>query len=101
MNKDLDRALSAYDQAIKLKPDSTDYLTSRGLVLYQQGKYQDALASFNAALAINPKLPQALRLRGAAKGKLGDASGRDADIANAEALNDKVEILFKPYNVEL
>jgi hypothetical protein len=101
LNKDLDAALRACDQAIKLRPDSTDYPTSRGLVLYQQGRYQDALESFNAALAINPKLAQTLRLRGATKGKLGDASGRDADIAAAKALNDKVEILFKPYNVEL
>jgi hypothetical protein len=52
-------------------------------------------------LAIDPKFAPALRMRGATKGKLGDATGRDADIAAAKALNDKVETMFRPFNVEL
>ena len=101
LKEDLDTALRDCDQAIKLMPNIAGYRTSRALVLYQQGKYQDALEGFNAALALNPKLDPALLMRGATKGKLSDAGGHDADVAAAKAINGDVEISFKQFEVAL
>jgi tetratricopeptide (TPR) repeat protein len=79
------------DLAIKLKPGDPSTLESRALVLYQQGKYQDALSAYDAVLAINPRQASALLLRGYTKAKLGDQTGMAADIAAAKAANSAVE----------
>jgi hypothetical protein len=88
---ELDAALADCDQAIKLKPGDPSTLESRALVLYQQGKYQDALSAYDAVLAINPRQASALLLRGYTKAKLGDQAGMASDIAAAKAANSAVE----------
>ncbi len=88
---ELDAALADCDQAIKLKPGDPSTLESRALVLYQQGKYQEALSAYDAVLAINPRQASALLLRGYTKAKLGDQAGMASDIAAAKAANSAVE----------
>lgn len=99
MKVDLDKALDDCDQAIKLKPGNAPLLDSRAFVLYQQGKFQDALQAYDAALAINGKLAVALFMRGHTKDKLGDTAGKDADIAAAVKIQPNVADRFQLYNV--
>ena len=98
---DLDKALDDCDQAIKLKPSNAPLLDSRAFVLYQQGKFQDALQAYNAALAVNDKLAPSLLMRGYTKGKLGDAAGKDADIAAAAKIQPNVANMLLLYDVSL
>jgi tetratricopeptide (TPR) repeat protein len=47
-------ALIALDKSLKIAPDDDWYLTWRGLALNKLERYQEALTSFEKALAINP-----------------------------------------------
>lgn len=57
------RALELFDQAIKLNPAVT-YFCNRGLALESLMRFDEALASFDRFLAVNPHEPRALNNRG-------------------------------------
>jgi len=101
IKNDLDAALADCNQSVRLKPDDPLDLDSRAFVLYQQGKYQEAVSAYDAALAVNPRLAESLFMRGHAKGKLGDAAGMAADIAAAKTIKPDIENEFQPYDVDL
>jgi tetratricopeptide (TPR) repeat protein len=88
---EMEIAAADCDKAVQIRPQDANLVANRAMVLYISEKYKDALAGFDAALAINPKIPFALLVRGYAKGKLGDAAGKDADIAAAKTLNPDVQ----------
>jgi predicted aspartyl protease len=96
---DLDGALADCDKSLTLEPGTAATLDSRAFVLFQQGKYQDALAGYNAALAADPHLAPALLMRGYTRGMLGDASGKEADLASAQAADPNVQAEFKRIGV--
>jgi Tfp pilus assembly protein PilF len=52
--KELTRALTLLEQAIKLDPTATAAYNSLGNVYYQQRRYQQALTMYQKALAIDP-----------------------------------------------
>lgn len=65
---DLDRALASLDNALERKPDFAAALTTRGGILAEQGKWNEARRDFEAALKVDPRddgalygLSQALR----------------------------------------
>lgn len=89
-NRDLKRARSDCDAAVRALPSNASYLDSRGFVALRQGDWTTAIADFNAALAINPRLAWALYLRGVAKGQLGQADAAARDLAAATAINPRV-----------
>jgi tetratricopeptide (TPR) repeat protein len=47
-------ALSAYDTAIKQRPDRPEAWAGRGMVLSDQGRYTEAIESYAQALALDP-----------------------------------------------
>ncbi len=49
-----ERAVALYDIAIALAPDYFEALNNRGNALRELGRATDALASFDAALRLNP-----------------------------------------------
>jgi hypothetical protein len=57
--KELTRALTLLEQAIKLDPTAKAAYNSLGNVYYQQGRYQQALAMYQKALAIDPDYAKA------------------------------------------
>jgi tetratricopeptide (TPR) repeat protein len=85
--KDLDAALDDCDQSLKQTPQNATALVNRGLVLYRQGKYQEAVAACDAALAADPKQARSFYLRGRSKAKLGDVTGGSSDMAAAQAMD--------------
>lgn len=55
MQYQYEQALTDFDQAIKLQPDSEVFLRRRGETYLLMGKYDDALGDFNKGLIINPE----------------------------------------------
>ncbi|HVC33744.1 MAG TPA: tetratricopeptide repeat protein [Chloroflexota bacterium] len=50
----LDPALAVYNTLLELVPESVSSWTERGIILGRLGRYREALASFDRALAIDP-----------------------------------------------
>src|SRR6185437_13934461 len=61
---DLDQAFADCQKAVQLSPGDAHVLDSKGMVLYQQGKYQDALAVYDEVLKTEPRAPASLLMRG-------------------------------------
>lgn len=96
---DLDAALADCDAAVRLKPRDDTILDSRAFVLYQQGKYQEALAAYDQVLAINARSAPSLLMRGYAKGMLGDSAGKAADIQAAMRAMPDIQRTFQQYDI--
>lgn len=91
----LEEALQDCELALKTRPQDASTMDSKGLVLYQLGRYQDALKTYDKALTIEPDLADSLFMRGHTKYRLGDTAGGDADIAAAKAINTNVQNTFR------
>jgi tetratricopeptide (TPR) repeat protein len=57
-----------------------------GLVYPRQRRYDKAIADYDAALAIDPKIPWSLYGRGIARQRLGETTAGQGDVAAAAAL---------------
>ena len=97
-------AISAYDEAIRLKPDYAAAYNDRGVEKYKLGDYQSALADWDEAIRLEPAHAAAYTLRGAAKYKLGQvreakidfyAALRLAEAADEYSLKAKIEQLIQ------
>jgi len=66
LNEDQD-AEKALRQAVKLKPDDTEYQTELGSILIKLAKYSEAVAALNKALEIDPDNSEAQELLDDAK----------------------------------
>ncbi len=98
-NLDLPLALLDCDDAVRLAPNNAVFMDNRGFVYLKLDRLNDAIADYDAALKINPKLPGALYGRGLAKQKTGDQAGGDADIAAAKAIKATIADEFAKYGV--
>jgi predicted aspartyl protease len=97
---DLDGALDDCDKSLRLEPGMATALDSRAFVLFQQGKYQEALNAYDAALAVDPHQAPSLLMRGYARAKLGDLAGKDADIAAARKDDPNILAEFERIGIE-
>jgi predicted O-linked N-acetylglucosamine transferase (SPINDLY family) len=62
--KDSIRAVELFDRALKINPNHAGVLSTRGTVLCELNRYEEALDSCNRALAIRPDYVNALNSRG-------------------------------------
>ncbi len=69
--------------------ESADGYVIRAYVKTELGDKQGAIADYNQALAINPKLVEAYHNRAAVKADLGDKQGALADLNQALAINPR------------
>lgn len=90
----LEEALQDCEMALKSNPDASHIIDSKGLVLYQLGRYQEALATYNEALKLSPDMAASLFMRGHVKRKLGDAAGGATDIDSAKAIRPNIAAFF-------
>jgi tetratricopeptide (TPR) repeat protein len=88
--KDYDRAIGDYDQAIKFDPQLAIAFHNRGLAYYAKQAYDRAIADYDQAFKLDPTYAVALYDRGLAKQKKGDPAGGASDIAAARAINPNV-----------
>jgi tetratricopeptide (TPR) repeat protein len=87
LNTELERALNLCTRAIAAKKTDRAF-NNRGFVHFRMGRYREAIADYDAALALDDSAGS-LFMRGVCKLRLGDASGH-ADIARARALQPTV-----------
>jgi tetratricopeptide (TPR) repeat protein len=96
---ELPAAMSDCNAAIQLEPDAATF-DSRGFIYLKLGQWAPAIADYNSALRMDPKLPSALYGRGFAKLKMGDQAGGKADVAAAQALRQNIEGEFARYGLQ-
>jgi len=80
------------------EPNSAAAHDSLGLIHLKMGLLGPAIAAYNSALRIDPKLPSALYGRGFAKLK-SESAGSDDDIAAAKSIDAEVADKFMHYGV--
>jgi len=66
-----DKAMTTFEQVLKLDSKSVDALNGKGLVLNNLGKYQEAISWFDMALEIDPNFVETLNNKGIALANLG------------------------------
>ena len=97
-NRDLDKGLMACNLALKLQPASQFY-DSRGLIYYQMGKYDLALADYNSALAATPGAVATLFAKGVTELRAGKTKEGQTDIAKAKSLNSHIAEEYAKYGM--
>ena len=93
-NVQLDSALADCLQSLKVRPDDAGTLGNLGLVYLRLGRIDEAIASYDAAIAKNGTSSWRRFGRGIAKHRKGDTSGGNADIAVAKAMDTNIEATF-------
>lgn len=90
-NMELAKAEADCAEAVKLRPRAPAFWDSYALVALRTGRLDDALARYDHALALAPKLAPSLYGRGITKVRHGDQVGGAADIAAAKAIDPEVD----------
>ena len=104
-----DRAISDFDEAIRLRPRFAIAYNNRGVVYRKQGKYELAISDFDRAIKLNPKYAKAYLNRGLAYSNKGDYELVIPDLdkaiqlnpSNAKACNNLAWILATHENAKL
>jgi tetratricopeptide (TPR) repeat protein len=91
-------ALADCNESLKLKRTAAT-LDSRAFAYLKLGQASEALADYNAALQMNPKLATSLYGRGLIKRRTGNAAEAEADIAAAVAISPNIAADFARYGV--
>ena len=76
-----------FNEAIRLNPNDAEAYNGRGVVRYDQGDVEGAIADFNKAIRLNPSYAEAYNNRGNARFDQGDIQGAVADYNEAMRLN--------------
>lgn len=90
LDRDLDKAMSDCNDALRASPRNPAILDSRALIRVRRGEWKQALDDYNAALAINAKNAWSLYMRGLVEAKTGMDAQAKADRAAAIAIDPKV-----------
>jgi tetratricopeptide (TPR) repeat protein len=96
----LQQALADCEQSLAIHGKDAGALNSRGFTYLRLGKFDEAIADYNAALKSNPKLASALYGRGLAKQKKGDSAGGQVDMATANLVQSDIADEFAGYGVK-
>lgn len=80
---DWDKAFSAYDAAVRLKPDFAEAIYGRGTMSHRKGDLDAAWSDYNHAISLKSDLAEAYDNRGALKEVRGDWDGALSDFTKA------------------
>jgi len=83
---ELDKAIAAYSEAIRLDPDCAEAYFFRGGVYAKKDAFDRAIADYTQAIRFNPKDAEAYRRRARAYECKGEFSQAAADCLTAERL---------------
>lgn len=92
-------AMEACDRAIGAGAHTSATYDSRALANLRAGRLAAAIADYDSALRIDPKLAPALYGRGLAKARRGDIAAGEADVAAANAIRADIAEEFARYGV--
>ena len=90
-----DRAIAAYNEAIRLDPKSALAFRSRGVAYANKGDNDRAIADFNKAIRLDPKSALAFRSRGDAYANKDEYDRAIADYNEAIRLDPKSALAFR------
>src|SRR5215813_12542794 len=93
-NRDYDRAIADYGEAIRLIPKYALAFSNRGVAYGKKSEYDRAISDFNEAIRLDPKLAFAFFNRGLAYGHKGDHDRAISDYDEAIRLDPKDAIAF-------
>lgn len=99
LDRDLDRALSDCNAALKMRPGYASYLDSRALVALRQGRFADALVDYDAAIAAAPRNAWSRYGRGVAEARLGKMEASASDLAVARSINARAVDRARHYGI--
>lgn len=95
----LDAALADCDAALAKEPKSASIIDSRAFVLLRLGRFPDAVAAYDQALALSPTLGASLYGRGIARARMNQRAQADADLAAARKEDADIDTTFADYGV--
>jgi tetratricopeptide (TPR) repeat protein len=98
-NVALQTALDDCNAALAKDPKHVQAWDSKGFVLLRIGRYDAAVAAYDAALALSPQLPHSLFGRGVARHRLGKQKEGEADIKAALRADDSIDKQFAAYGL--
>lgn len=90
-------ALDSLDRVLAIRGDHVEALQGRGLVLHELRRYEEAVVSLNAALALQPGLEYLVGVRSSAKMHICDWHQREADIARLTAGICALHVVSPPF----
>lgn len=96
--RELDKALEQCNAALKLKPGDRVMTDSRAMVYLQMGKWDEAIADYDVAMAGNT-YAIGLYGRGIARLRKGDKKQAKADIKAARKMDKTIETTFAGYGI--
>ena len=85
--RDYDRAIADYTDALRLKPDFAHALYNRGLAYQTKGDYDRAISDYTEAIRLNPTYFRAYKNRGLAYKAKGDMPDANSDFTEASRLS--------------
>ena len=91
---DLDKALDAFDQAIRIYPNLSTAYWARGAILDRKGEYDQAIADYSEAIQIDPHLAEAYNNRGIVWDEKGDWDKAISDYSEAILINPDLADAF-------
>jgi tetratricopeptide (TPR) repeat protein len=90
----MQQALADCNESLRLLPNDAIALDSRGFAYLKLGQLDAAITDYDSVLKLHPKTASSLYGRGVARLKKGDASGGNADIAAAKAIQANIDEEF-------
>ena len=88
------QATSDFTEALKLNPEDSGVLDSRGRAYYSQGNHVQAIADFNQAIELNPEFSEAYANRGNTYYLIGDHTRAISDYDKAITLNPEYSLAY-------
>jgi tetratricopeptide (TPR) repeat protein len=80
-------ALASYDAVLAKLPQSVDALTGKAQALRRLGRYDESIAAFTAAMAVDPRDSAPMTDRGITRFLAGDLQAAESDLRRSVALN--------------
>jgi tetratricopeptide (TPR) repeat protein len=99
LDTELPAALADCQQSLASRPNSAETLDSLAFIYFRQGRFDEAVKQYDAALAADPKQTPSLYMRGVAKLRVGDQTGED-DIAAATSADKSLAAQFAGWGVK-
>lgn len=89
-----DRAIEAYDEAIRLDPGFASAYNNRGEVYYRKGDYDQAILDFSSAIHLAPHYSFAFYNRASANKLQGNTEQAIADLTDVIRLNPQNDLAY-------
>ncbi len=93
-DRSLDLQSPTHENSAQSRSDYAGTLDSRGYAYLRDGDFDDAIADYNQALKVDPKIPESLFGRAVAYAGKGDMTSAERDIVAARQLNPDVDAVM-------